>query len=42
MNEKAGKNREKENFNLTESGETSKNFKDDGSSENDPEKGGSV
>ena len=42
MNEKAGKNREKENFNLTESGGTPKYFKDDGSSENGPEKGGSV
>ena len=42
MNEKAGKNREKENFNLTASGETSKNFKDDDSSKNSPEKGSSV
>ncbi len=42
MNERAGKNREKENFNLTASGETSKYFKDDGSSENGPEKGGSI
>lgn len=42
MNEKAGKNREKENFNLTESGGTPKYFEDDGSPENAQGKGGSV